>query len=244
MIKWIAAIAGFFFYRFPGAILGFVLGSIIDSLVNKDPESFTPFGQEKKEKVSLGDLELNLLSLASLVIKADGSVSRRELDYVRSYFVATYGKERANATFRTFNDVIKNREISAYRIGAYLSARTHYATRLHITHFLFNIANSDGRVSDLEAKKIKEISGYLRVNLKDFESLKAMFFKSADNAYKILEIEKSATNAEVKAAFRTMAKKYHPDKLQHMDAAYRAGAEEKFRKVQEAYEQIQKERGM
>ncbi len=41
-----------------------------------------------------------------------------------------------------------------------------------------------------------------------------------------------------------MAKKYHPDKLQHMDEAYRQGAEDKFRMVQEAYETIQKERGM
>lgn len=40
-----------------------------------------------------------------------------------------------------------------------------------------------------------------------------------------------------------MAKKYHPDKIQHMDEAYIKGAEEKFRKVQEAYEKIQKERG-
>jgi DnaJ like chaperone protein len=40
-----------------------------------------------------------------------------------------------------------------------------------------------------------------------------------------------------------MVKKYHPDKLQHMDEVYRNGAEEKFRKVQEAYEQLQKERG-
>jgi DnaJ like chaperone protein len=40
-----------------------------------------------------------------------------------------------------------------------------------------------------------------------------------------------------------MVKKYHPDKLQHMDEVYRKGAEEKFRKVQEAYEQIQKEKG-
>ncbi len=78
---------------------------------------------------------------------------------------------------------------------------------------------------------------------KDFESLHAMFFKTTDNAYKILEIEKSATDAEVKKAYREMAKKYHPDKLQHMDEAYRKGAEEKFRRVQEAYEQIQKERG-
>ena len=74
--------------------------------------------------------------------------------------------------------------------------------------------------------------------------IKLRFFKSADNAYKILEIDKSATDAEVKSAFRTMAKKYHPDKLQHMDAAYQKGAKEKFHKVQEAYETIQKERGL
>jgi len=91
---------------------------------------------------------------------------------------------------------------------------------------------------------LQSIAGFLALNNRDFESIKAMFFKSADNAYKILEIEKSATDAEVKKAFRTMAKKYHPDKLHHMDEAYRSGAEDKFRMVQEAYEKIQKERGV
>ena len=70
-----------------------------------------------------------------------------------------------------------------------------------------------------------------------------MFLRSTNTAYEILEIEKSASDAEVKKAFRTMAKKYHPDKIQHMDEAYIKGAEDKFRRVQEAYEQIQKERG-
>ena len=78
---------------------------------------------------------------------------------------------------------------------------------------------------------------------RDFESIKAMFFKNPDSAYKILEIDRTATDAEIKKAYRTMAKKYHPDKLQHMDEAYRKGAEDKFRKVQDAYEQLQKERG-
>jgi len=68
-------------------------------------------------------------------------------------------------------------------------------------------------------------------------------FSNPDSAYKILEIDKAATTSEIKSAYRTMVKKYHPDKLQHMDEMYRKGAEEKFRKVQEAYEQIQKERG-
>lgn len=243
MIKWIAAILGLMFYGARGAILGFIIGSILDSLTSSSSGSgFKVFTQETK--VTPGDFELHLLSLSAIVIRADGKVSQREMDYVRSYFVQAYGKERANAIFRTFNEVVNKREMNAARIAQFLAQRTQYAARLQIVHFLFSIANADGHVSQPEADKIREIAGYLRLGAKDFESIMAMFFKTTDNAYKILEIDKSATDAEVKKAFRTMAKKYHPDRIQHMDEAYIKGAEEKFRKVQEAYEQIQKERGL
>ncbi len=246
MIKWLAAVLGFMYFRIPGAILGFIIGTLLDNWIRDSGGLLKGMmgEQAQKQRVSPGDFELNLLSLASLVIQADGKVTQTELDYVRQYFVRAYGKERANATFRTFNEVIKNRQISAQRICAYLQARTRYEVRLQILHFLFNIAQADGSVSEPELRQLAEIAGYLRIGQRDFESIKAMFLKSADNAYKILEIDKSASDAEVKKAFRSMAKKYHPDKLQHMDEAYRKGAEEKFRKVQEAYEQIQKERGM
>tara|TARA_R100000935_G_scaffold27623_1_gene47811 strand:+ start:128 stop:859 length:732 start_codon:yes stop_codon:yes gene_type:complete len=243
MFKWILAVIGFMFFKYPGAVLGFILGTVIDNWNRSSGGLNSVFSTESKT-VSPGDFELNLLSLASLVIKADGQVSQTEMDYVRSYFVQAYGKERANATFRTFNEVIKNREISAQRIGLYLQQRTKYEVRLQILHFLFSIAQADGNVSNAELFQLQSIAGFLALNNRDFESIKAMFFKSADNAYKILEIEKSATDAEVKKAFRTMAKKYHPDKLQHMDEAYRSGAQDKFRMVQEAYEKIQKERGI
>ncbi len=199
--------------------------------------------RSRGDQVSPADFELNLLSLSSFVIKADGKVSQTELDYVRQYFVQAYGKERANATFKVFNDVIKKRDVSAQRIAMHLRARTRYESRLQILHFLFSIANADGHVTTSEVNVIQQIAGYLSIQGADFSSIKAMFFKKPDSAYKILEIDKSATDAEVKKAYRTMAKKYHPDKLVHMDKAYQKGAEEKFLKVQEAYDQLQKERG-
>jgi len=244
MLRWFLGFVGFMFLRWPGAILGFIIGVILDNMNagksydTKRQRSFRSF-----ENVSPADFELNLLSLASLVIKADGNVNQSELDYVRQYFVQAYGKERANATFRTFNEVIKKRGISAEHISKLMASRMRYESRLQVIHFLFSIANSDGFVSTEEVQQIAQIAGYMGVQMRDFESIKAMFFKNPDSAYKILEIEQSATDAEVKKAYRDMAKKYHPDKLQHMDEVYRKGAEEKFRKVQEAYEQIQKERG-
>jgi DnaJ like chaperone protein len=244
MIKWLAAVLGYIYFRFPGAILGFIIGSLLDNYIRSSGGIFNSMFGEQRQQVSPGDFELNLLSLCSIVIKADGNVSQTELDYVRSYFVQAYGKERANATFRTFNEVVKNRQVSASKVARYLAARTKYPTRLQIIHFLFGIAQADGRVSDAEANVIRDIAGYLQLGRRDFESIKAMFFKKTDSAYTILEIDKSASDDEVKKAFRKMAKKYHPDKLGHMDEAYRKGAEEKFRKVQEAYDQIKKERGL
>ena len=243
MIKWFAAILGYFLYGFRGAVLGFLIGSFIDS-VSRGSRPRNVFSDFTRQKVSPADFELNLLSLCSIVIKADGQVSQRELDYVRQYFLSTYGKEKANAIFRTFNEVIKSREISAQRICTYLNQRTRYEVRLQLLHFLFGIAQADGAVSNLEIEKIKEIAGYLRVGRQDFESIKAMFIKSADNAYKILEIEKGVSDDEVKKAYRKMAKKYHPDKVITNNEAIKKGAEEKFKEVQRAYEQIQNERGI
>lgn len=244
MIKWGAAILGFFIFRMPGAILGFFVGSLIDSVSGNNNGAKNVFRDLTRQQVSPADFELNLLSLCSLVIKADGKVSRTELDYVRQYFVQTYGKERANAIFRTFNEVNKKHEISAQRICYYLNQRISYEVRLQLVHFLFGIAQADGSVTEPEIAKIRDIAAFFKMGKSDFESIKAMFVKSTNNAYKILEIEKSASNDEVKKAYRKMAKKYHPDKVVTENEAIKKGAEDKFKEVQKAYEAIQAERGL
>lgn len=198
MIKWIAAFIGYFLFRFPGAVLGFIVGTFLDNLGGSGSRPRSVFENVTRQSVSPADFELNLLSLCSIIIKADGQVNQRELDYVRQYFLSTYGKEKANAIFRTFNEVIKNREISTQRICNFMVQRTRYEVRLQMLHFLFGIAQSDGQVSKAEIQKLREIAGYFRVNQHDFESIMAMFIKSTDNSYKILEIEKTATDDEVK----------------------------------------------
>ena len=103
---------------------------------------------------------------------------------------------------------------------------------------MFGIANSDGNISNSELLKLKQIGDNLGINLLDLESIKAMFIKDTDNAYKILEIRPEASLNEIKQAYRKMAKKYHPDKIQSNDPAMIKGAEEKFREVRKAYESL------
>jgi DnaJ like chaperone protein len=242
MIKWITAILGYTYFRFGGAILGYFIGSVLEQLFRQERRN--PFASVQSQRMQADQVQLNLLSLAAIVIKADGKVDERELRFVRNYFISNYGEAYASSIFAKFNTEVKKEQQNLNEITRLFAQRVPYETRLQILHFLFAIANADGHIAELEVQKILQIANALQLRSMDFESIKAMFVKSADNAYKILEISSSASDAEVKKAYRTMAKKYHPDKLQTQDEALKKGAQEKFQQVQAAYEAIQKERDL
>lgn len=242
MIKWITAILGYTYFRFGGAILGYFIGSMLEQIFLQEQRN--PFAGFKFQRMQTDQVQLNLLSLSAIVIKADGKVDERELRFVRNYFIANYGEAYASNIFTKFNTEVKKEQQNLNELTRLFVQGARYETRLQILHFLFGIANADGHIAEVEVQKILQISNALQLRSIDFESIKAMFVKSADNAYKILEISPSATDAQVKKAYRTMAKKYHPDKLQTEDAALKKGAQEKFQQVQAAYEAIQKERGL
>jgi len=264
-LKWIGATLGWSLGGPIGAIIGLALGSLGDAFSNGNgnillgdgrPQSqrsrrktrqqrptYTRKPRQERPKTQSGDFEVSLLILASIVIKADGKQEQSELDYVRQQFVNMYGKQRANNAFKLFSKINQQKNISTRQVCLQIKEMMDHPSRLQLMHFLFGIAKADGIVVESEIKQIYTISGYLGISSRDFESIKAMFYNSRDNSYKILEIEKSATDDEVKKAYRKMAKKYHPDKVGHLGEAHKKGAQEKFRQVQQAYELIQKERG-
>ena len=103
------------------------------------------------------------------------------------------------------------------------------------------VIRADGRFLQSETEYVK---GFVRRNSGDAASVIAMFYKDTDSAYAVLEISPSASDEEVKSAYRRMAMKNHPDKVASLGPDVQKAAEEKFRKIQEAYERIKKERGM
>ena len=241
--KWLGAGLGWTLGGPIGGVLGYVLGSFVDGFSEVDLKKIRQTTGSSSTTAS-GDFEISLLILAAVVIKADGKVNREELAFVRSSFVGMYGKERAGRAFKLFNGIIKKNDISTRQVCIQIRQHMNHASRLQLLHFLFGIAKSDGFVSEKEVEKIRTMAGYLYINSRDFQSIKAMFYDVSGNAYKILEINKNATNDEVKKAYRRLVKKHHPDKLRHQGPELVKGAEEKFRQIQKAYEQIQKERGM
>lgn len=248
--KWLGASLGWSFGGPIGGILGFVLGSFVDGFSESDIKDYTkqiPRGRSQsrtRTRTKPGDFEVSLLVLAAVVIKSDRTIDRRELDFVRQNFTSMYGSARAKRAFKLFSGIIKKKDISTRQVCLQIRQHMDHSSRLQLLHFLFGISKADGLVSQSELQTIHKIAGYLYISQADFDSIKAMFYNEVNSAYKILEIKKSATNEEVKKSYRRLVKKHHPDKVRHLGDEHAKGAEQKFRSIQKAYEQIQKERGI
>ncbi|CAM1360470.1 Molecular chaperone DjlA [Tenacibaculum litopenaei] len=243
--KWLGAGAGFTMGGPIGAIIGFVVGSFIDGVSVEDLKAEQREYQQNtgnRSQAQSGDFEISLLVLASIVIKADGRIDQRELDFVRQYFVSLYGKTRANNAFKLFKGIVK-KDVSARQVCIQIREYMSHSSRLQLLHFLFGIAQADGHVAPIEEETIHKISYYLYISDRDFTSIRAMFEQKSESAYEILEIERTASDSEIKQAYRKMVKKYHPDKLVGLGEEHVKMGKQKFQKVQEAYEKINNERG-
>ncbi len=224
-----------------GAILGFALGSMFD-VTNVNPEERKRMQAQYRQNTQAGDFIGSLMVLSAVVIKADGRVMKSEIEYVRNFFAQQFGAAFANQQILVLRDILK-RDIPVRQVCQEIRHNMEHPLRLQLLHYLFGIANADGKVDQSEIAILREIAINLGINEKDFESLKAMFYKDTGSAYKILEVEATVSDDEIKKAYRKMAVKFHPDKVSHLGEEFQKSAKEKFQKVQDAYEVIKKERG-
>jgi DnaJ like chaperone protein len=58
--------------------------------------------------------------------------------------------------------------------------------------------------------------------------------------HKILGIERSASQEEIKSAYRQLAGKYHPDKVEHLGEEFKALADSRFKEIQRAYQELKR----
>jgi len=233
--KWIAGGLGWAFFGPIGGILGFAIGALF--------EEGTDLKKGVRGRTTTGDFAMSLLVLMAAVMKADGSVKRSELDFVKSYLVRSFGEESAKEALVMLRNILQQ-NIPLQDVCQQIQVNMNYSSRLQLLHLLYSISAADGRVNENEIRVIDTIASYMGVSSKDKDSVKYMFVPKTDGSYKILEIAPSATNEEVKLAYRRMAMKYHPDKVSHLGEDFQKFANEKFKKVNEAYEKIKKERNM
>ena len=228
---------GFSFGGPLGALVGLGLGWLYDTAA--DSEISKGFN-----KRTPGDFIMSLLVLMAAVMKADGKVLKSELDFVKNYLVRQFGTDSASDALKMLRDLLKQ-DIPVREVCLQIKSGLDYASRLQLLHILYGIAKADQQVNQAEVRIIDEIAYYLGISNIDHQSIKSMFVKitpknNVANDYKILGVSETATNDEIKKAYRRLAIENHPDKVSYLGEEFRKNAEEKFRKINDAYERIKK----
>ena len=220
-----------------GAMAGFAIGSLIDKLHR---DGFFLWERESKNTES-GDFIFSTMILATAFLKTKKTSCEKEKDFIRSFLSEQYGEKKAGEYLKIL-DKTQKQEWDIRKITQQFRAKNNYETRLQLLFFLFGIANADTVIEDKELALLKIIGIHLGLTADDFESISSNFLSELDKSYRTLRISTDASEQQIKDAFRSMASKYHPDKI--IDGKELSSfAQEKFQKVQLAYNRIKTEKG-
>lgn len=242
--------------RFIPAIIGFFIGGIVDQTMRVrrsqgseggaggSRQSFQDIFEYYTQQTQRYDFPTQLLALSAYMMKSDGKVVKSELNFVKSFLAQQFGNQFNTSHLQTLKHFLDAPSIPIDQICSDIRMRAQVEIRIQLLHYLFGIAQSDGQVSDQEIKTLQYLANLLQVPPMDFRSVQGMFKQNLNADYEILGIEESASDEEVKKAYRQMAVRYHPDKVASLGEEYQKGAKEKFQRIQEAYDNIKKARGL
>ena len=255
--KWIGGIVGFMAAGPLGALAGYAIGSMLE---NNDESNYSGggYGGRTYENPAYGQRNsflFSMLVMASYIIKADGKVMHSEMEFVRQFLRVNFGEAAVAEGNQILLNLFEQRKQmdannpqafknTIYECGMQIRQNMGYEERLQLLSFLAKIAQSDGSVCQAEIEALKEVATAMGMSAQEVDSMLNLGGHTLEQAYKVLEIEPTATDDEVKKAYRKMALKHHPDRVATLGEDVKKAAEEKFQQINNAKEMIYKARGM
>ena len=249
-MKWLFAGLGWAIGGPIGGLLGYFLGKAIspDKQIGDGEEQTFYHRGPYRNTGTQQDVNVALMVLIAAVMKVDGQVKRSELDYVKKFLLANYGEERGRQMLKVLQQMVQ-RDIPIDQVCAQIKVNTDYSTRYHMVDFLFGIGGADGEFHQTEINMLRLIAQYLGISASDYTSIHERHVGYSSNQsfthssnkkdpYRVLGIDSSATDDEVKKAYRRMAMKYHPDRVAGMSEEMQRNAAEQMKEINQAYDKI------
>ena len=254
--KWIGGILGFMAAGPLGALAGVALGALFDSgldSVNTYENSGTrSFSGARTDEEQRNSFMFSLMVLSSYVIKADGKIMHSEMEMVRNFLQSSFGMDARNQgeqiMLRLFEEQKRQGRIqfknTVAQCSEQIAMNMEYSQRLQLVSFLLAIAQADGRIDPTEIMAIRECAQWMRMQPGDVDSMLNLKGDTLDDAYKVLGVSASASDEELRKAYRRLALEHHPDRVAALGEDVRKAAEQKFQEINAAKDRIWKARGL
>jgi DnaJ like chaperone protein len=234
-----------------GAILGGVLGHAYDvsneQMLHHGGDHSWPEIDREFDRQYL--FYVSLASLAAKMAKADGVITSDEIRAFDHFLRIDLGLsvDERKTVANIFNEA-KNSPEDAIAIARQFRALIGYQRDvLHMMiQLLFRIALADGQLQGNEEIFIQNIASVFELSAAEYQQIKALYIKQTGRAYNILGVDRSASDDDVKKAYRKLVQQYHPDRLQAKGVPedFMKVAHEKMAEINQAYDEICKERGI
>lgn len=229
------AIIGFLFGGPVGAIIGYAIAAyLLSHQVDINREA-----QRSKQKAFL----YGLTGLCAEVMKADGKISKDEVNYVKRFFITEFGTEIAAVMMKRLKAFISE-QVPIETLCRQISNNFDPNQRLLIIQFLHDLAWADGEETEDEAAIIAKIAVLLGISQSENRSASSMYKEDLKSCYEILEVSETASDEEIKKAYKKAAVKYHPDRVASLGADVQKEANDRFARINAAYDKIKEARGM
>jgi len=188
-----------------------------------------------------------LIGLSISVADVDGRVKVSQVDAMKAFFRQNFAFPAIDHELiqRLIDEMYRNRtRIDVPGLCAYYAAVSTVEGRVLLLRLLFQIARADSLgVSRQEEALIRRITLLLGMGEQVFRQVRAEFVREPGRAWQVLGLRPDADVEQIKMAYRQLTLQNHPDRVANLGPEFVRVAEEKFKSIQEAYEEIRREKG-
>lgn len=230
--KTVFLILPLFFSLAPLIIVGFIATNLIRRIGQNRVIEDTLKGASTK-RLHFVELSVHLMVHA---MRCDGAVDKREIQAIKTFFSDRVHFDASQLIWVDNLIHYANRKhISMHALmEAFNTECTTDEKRLTI-ELLVAVIASDGKVVDKELELLNQVAQSFEISSATLSQLKTQHFATIQTPYSLLGITEAATPEQIKDAYKTLSKQYHPDKVHHLGAEFKAFAEAKQKEINNAY---------
>ncbi|MFP6733438.1 MAG: TerB family tellurite resistance protein [Rhodospirillales bacterium] len=240
--KVIGGVAGFALGGPIGALMGAAFGHAVDRSKSRIRRGRGPAAVESKQTA----FTIAVIVLNAKMAKADGHVTRDEVEaFKRIYDIPADEIGDVGQLWNQARADAGGFEPYARQVGEMFAHDP--AVLESLMGGLFMVALADGVLHPNEIEFLRQVAAEFGFDQARFERIRASYAgKDANEAYDILGLRPGASEATIKKTYRNLIKENHPDRLiaKGMPQEFIDIANEKMAAINNAYDQIEKERAL